>query len=53
MGFIGFWRGYFAARSAPLGQVPVEMVTALFYNFSAERSPRSPGRSSPAVICRR
>jgi hypothetical protein len=37
MGFIGFWRGYFAARSAPLGQVPVEMVTALFYNFSAER----------------
>ncbi|MCX2932962.1 hypothetical protein ORI20_22070 [Mycobacterium sp. CVI_P3] len=37
MGFVGFWRGYFAARSAPLGQVPAEMVTAVFYNFSAER----------------
>ncbi|OYN75330.1 SCO6745 family protein [Mycolicibacterium sphagni] len=37
MGFIGFWRGYFAARSAPLGQVPVEVVNAIFYNFSTER----------------
>lgn len=37
MGFLGFWRGYFAGRSAPLGQVPVEVVTAIFYNFSAER----------------
>jgi hypothetical protein len=37
MGFTGFWRGYFAARSAPLGQVPAEVVTAVFYNFSAER----------------
>lgn len=37
MGFVGFWRGYFAARSAPLGQVPVEVVTAIFYNFSTER----------------
>ncbi|MEZ0355589.1 hypothetical protein [Mycobacterium sp. SA01] len=37
MGFVGFWRGYFAGRSAPLGRVPVELVTAAFYNFSAER----------------
>lgn len=37
MGFIGFWRGYFAARSAPLGRAPAEVVTAIFYNFSTER----------------
>ena len=37
MGFIGFWRGYFAGRAAPLGQVPGDVVTAVFYNFSAER----------------
>ena len=29
--------GYFAARSAPLGQVPPEVVTAVFYNFAPER----------------
>jgi hypothetical protein len=29
--------GYFAARSAPLGKVPAEVVTALFYNFAPER----------------
>lgn len=37
MGFVGFWRGYFAGRSAPLGQVPAQVVTAVFYNFSTER----------------
>lgn len=37
MGFTGFWRGYFAARSAPLGVVAPEVVTAIFYNFSADR----------------
>lgn len=37
MGFIGFWRGYFAGRSAPLGRVPAQVVTAVFYNFAAER----------------
>jgi hypothetical protein len=37
MGFIGFWRGYFAARSAPLGHAPAEVVSAIFYNFSPER----------------
>ncbi len=29
--------GYFAARSAPLGTVPREVVTATFYNFAPER----------------
>ncbi len=33
-GFRGFWMGYFAARSAPLGVVPAEVVTAVFYNFA-------------------
>ena len=29
--------GYFAARSAPLGMVPREVVAAIFYNFAPER----------------
>lgn len=29
--------GYFAARSAPFGVVPKEVVTAAFYNFAPER----------------
>jgi hypothetical protein len=29
--------GYFAARSAPFGMVPAEVVTAAFYNFTPER----------------
>ena len=37
LGYRGFWMGYFAARSAPLGQVPPEVVTAVFYNFAPER----------------
>ena len=37
LGFRGFWMGYFAARSAPLGVVPREVVTAAFYNFAPER----------------
>lgn len=37
MGFRGFWMGYFAARSAPLGVVPPEVVTAVFYNFAPSR----------------
>ncbi|AKK30543.1 hypothetical protein [Mycobacterium sp. EPa45] len=45
MGFLGFWRGYFAGRAAPLGQVPVEIVTAIFYNFAAERV----GKAIPAI----
>jgi helix-turn-helix protein len=37
LGCRGFWMGYFAARSAPLGKVPAEVVTAVFYNFAPER----------------
>lgn len=36
-GYRGYWMGYFAQRSAPLGVVPPEVVHALFYNFSWER----------------
>ncbi|MDQ2636413.1 MAG: hypothetical protein M3Y83_06005 [Actinomycetota bacterium] len=37
LGLKGFWMGYFAARSAPLGVVAPEVVTAVFYNFAAHR----------------
>ena len=37
LGFRGFWMGYFAARSAPFGVVPTEVVTAAFYNFAPHR----------------
>ncbi|OBA83547.1 hypothetical protein A9W99_07660 [Mycobacterium sp. 1164966.3] len=37
LGYRGFWMGYFAARSAPLGMVPTEVVTAIFYNFAPQR----------------
>jgi hypothetical protein len=37
LGYRGFWMGYFAARSAPLGVVPPEVVTAVFYNFAPTR----------------
>ena len=41
LGMRGFWMGYFAARSAPLGWVPTEIVTAAFYNFTPERVAKS------------
>lgn len=34
LGFRGYWDGYFAGRSAPLGRVPAEVVDAAFYNFA-------------------
>jgi len=37
LGYKGYWMGYFAARSAPLGQVAPEVVTAIFYNFASTR----------------
>lgn len=37
LGYKGYWMGYFAARSAPLGAVPPEVVTAIFYNFAPSR----------------
>jgi hypothetical protein len=33
-GFRGFWRGYFAGRSAPLGLAPAAVTTALYGNFA-------------------
>lgn len=44
-GLRGFWRGYFAARAAPLGPVGPAVVTAIFYNFA----PRQVYRALPAV----
>ena len=32
-GLKGGWMGYFASRSAPMGTVPAELVTAVFHNF--------------------
>lgn len=33
VGLKGGWMGYFASRSAPMGPVPAEVVTAAFFNF--------------------
>jgi hypothetical protein len=44
-GLRGFWRGYFATRTAPLGVVPAEVVTAVVYNFS----PAMVARAIPEV----
>lgn len=41
LGCRGFWHGYFVNRAAPLGAAPVEVVTALFYNFSPARVAKS------------
>jgi hypothetical protein len=40
-GLKGFWRGYFAGRSAPLGEASPELVTALFAGFSPEMVARA------------
>ncbi|MFR9800748.1 SCO6745 family protein [Pseudonocardia sp. RS010] len=45
LGLRGFFRGYFGQRAAPLGPVPAEVVTALFYNFA----PGFVRRSVPGV----
>ena len=56
LGFRGFWMGYFAARSAPFGVVPTEVVTAAFYNFAPERVakalPAAWGIASPSDALR-
>ncbi len=44
-GLRGFWRGYFAGRSAPLGRVRAAPVTASFYTFA----PQMVGRALPGV----
>lgn len=41
LGLHGFWRGYFASRSAPLGVVASELVTACFHSFSTEMVSRA------------
>lgn len=40
-GLRGFWRGYFATRAAPMGRVPPEVVTAVFYNFHPDMVARA------------
>jgi hypothetical protein len=47
-GLRGFWRGYFAGRSAPLGAVPPGPVLAAFYGFA----PRMVTRALPDVWTR-
>jgi hypothetical protein len=44
-GLRGFWRGYFAGRSAPLGPASAAPVTASFFTFA----PRMVSRALPAV----
>lgn len=44
-GLRGFWRGYFAGRSAPLGRVAAAPVTASFFTFA----PSMVSRALPAV----
>jgi hypothetical protein len=43
LGTKGYWMSYFAQRAAPLGPVPPEIITALFYNFA----PRLVARAVP------
>jgi len=40
-GLQGFWMGYFAGRSAPMGPAGPELVTATFYNFAPAMVARS------------
>jgi len=44
-GLRGFWRGYFAGRSAPLGPVSAAPVTASFFTFA----PGMVSRALPAI----
>lgn len=44
-GLRGFWRGYFAGRAAPLGEVGPGIVTACFYGFH----PDFVGRALPSI----
>jgi hypothetical protein len=41
VGLKGFWMGYFAARSAPMGTVGAGAVTATFFNFAPGRVRRA------------
>ncbi len=44
-GLRGFWRGYFAGRSAPLGTVDAAPITAAFFSFA----PAIVARALPSV----
>ncbi|MBJ7356823.1 hypothetical protein [Nocardioides sp.] len=44
-GYRGFWRGYFAGRSAPLGPAPAAVSTALYAGFA----PSMVERAIPSV----
>ena len=44
-GLRGFWRGYFAGRAAPIGQVGAAPVVAAFFSFA----PAMVARALPAV----
>jgi hypothetical protein len=41
VGLRGFWRGYFAGRSAPLGRVSSAPVTASFFTFAPQMVARA------------
>jgi hypothetical protein len=41
LGLRGFWMGYFAFRSAPLGAVPPDVVGAMFFGFHRSRVRRA------------
>ncbi len=41
IGLKGYWMGYFASRSAPLGRVPASVVTATFFNFHSSMVERA------------
>jgi len=45
LGLRGFWRGYFAGRAAPLGEVEAGVVTACFFGFA----PGFVARAIPSV----
>jgi hypothetical protein len=53
-GLKGFWMGYFAGRSAPMGAVEPSVATATFYNFApkmaARALPDAWGFASPAKV---
>src|SRR5580698_9420508 len=53
-GLKGFWMGYFAGRSAPMGAVAPAVATATFYNFAprmaARALPDAWGFASPAQV---
>ena len=40
LGHRTYWDGYFAARAAPLGRVPAQVVHAAFYSFAEGEAAR-------------